>query len=169
MARPARKREKLEQPVCVGDVLASVLQGLGAWEGRARLALLWQHWETVMGPELGPLAQPLGGRNGVLLVGAEDGVLAQELQFRSGEILERANAFLEQAFFSAVRISLLRGRQPLCRREPLFAEQGWRAPRRRAYEPPHAHGIHLDKMDPASVVARAYARFVDLSGRGEPG
>lgn len=59
-----------------------------------------------MGPELAPLALPLGHHKDLLLIGAEDAMLAQELHLLSGEILERVNAFMECPFFSAVKVSL---------------------------------------------------------------
>lgn len=43
-----------------------------------------------MGPELAPLALPLGHHKDLLLIGAEDAMLAQELHLLSGEILERS-------------------------------------------------------------------------------
>ena len=50
-------------------------------------------------------------------------------------------------------------------RKPLpEEEQGWRAPRRHMHEPVHANGAFLGRMDPASPVARAYARFAEKAG-----
>jgi hypothetical protein len=172
------RREKIDVAVSVGHVLQKVLRTMGRRAGhtqmRGRLFLLWQNWDTVMGADLAALAHPLGGRNGILLIGAEDTMLAQELQFQSGELLERANAFLEQDYFTAVKISLCMGRQALNTRESscMPAQRGWRSMRAPRQEPAHAHGKYLEKMNPASVVARAYSRFVDLpsaDGRGDCG
>ena len=168
----AKKREKIERPVCVGDVLTRVLQDMGAKPHdvrvHGRLVALWQQWEKVMGPELAALGQPLENKDHTLFVGTTDAVAAQELHFHHDTLLQRANAFMGQAFFVAVRVELLMGRKSRnvsALSSPL--EQGCLGSK--AFVPPepsHAFGTYLDKMDPASVVARAYTRFVDLSHRG---
>ena len=122
-----------------------------------------------MGPDLGMLARPLGHHRDLLLIGAEDAMLAQELHLMSGELLERANAFMEEPFFGGVKVSLLMGKAGLdvTARKPLAEdEQGWRAPRRYVPEPVLANGTFLGRMNPASPVARAYARFAEKAGRG---
>ncbi|MDR0466324.1 MAG: DUF721 domain-containing protein [Deltaproteobacteria bacterium] len=80
---------------------------------KVRLARLWQYWSMAMGPELAPLALPLGERNGVLLVGGEDAMVMQELVMMRDEILERANAFMAEPFFADLRVSLCMGKRPL--------------------------------------------------------
>ena len=171
--RVFRKKDKNAEPIAAGDVLASVLAGLGVEPGQAqarhRLAHLWENWSMVMGPDLGMLARPLGHHRDLLLIGAEDAMLAQELHLMSGELLERANAFMEEPFFGGVKVSLLMGKAGLdvTARKPLAEdEQGWRAPRRYMPEPVLANGTFLGRMDPASPVARAYARFAEKAGRG---
>lgn len=160
-----RKRRKNSCPVTATEVLASVLAGLGAAPGqgeeRARLRQLWLNWNMVMGPDLAPLARPLGHRRDLLLIGAEDAMLAQELHLMADEMLERVNAFMEQPFFSAVKVSLLMGKPGLdkaaTQQKACNAPGVGGVPRQ---EPPHAHGTYLEAMDLASPVARAYARFV---------
>lgn len=163
-----RKKNKDATPVPAGEVLNAVLSGLGVnaaqAQARHRLAHLWENWQMVMGPELGTVARPLGHHKDLLLIGAEDAMLAQELHLMSGELLERANAFMEEPFFGGIKVSLLMGRPGLdvTAQQPLpEEEQGWRAPRRRMPEPVQASGIFLGGMDPASPVARAYARFAE--------
>lgn len=160
-----RKRQKDSQPVHATEVMASVMAGLGAAPGqgetRARLRQLWLNWGMVMGPDLAPLARPLGHHRDVLLIGAEDAMLAQELHLMAGEMLERVNAFMEQSFFSSIKVSLLMGKSGLdnaATRKTANADKP--APRLRAPEPLCADGIFLEAMDPTSPVARAYARFV---------
>ena len=157
-----RKRQKDAQPVPVMEVMASVLAGLGAapgqGEGRARLQQLWLNWEMVMGPDLAPLARPMGHHRELLLIGAEDAMLAQELHLMAEEILERVNAFMEQPFFNAIKVSLLMGKVGLDKtavHKPMAAQ----VPKPPKPEPPNAHGLYLEAMDPSSPVARAYARF----------
>ena len=164
-----RKRQKDTHPVPAMDVLASVLAGLGAapgqGEARARLQQLWLNWDMVMGPELAPLARPMGHHRDLLLIGAEDAMLAQELHLLAGEILERVNAFMEQPFFGAIKVTLLMGKAGLdktsARKNNVAVRQVARTPRN---EPSNARGAYLEAMDPTSPVARAYARFVRQRG-----
>lgn len=122
---------------------------------QARLIRLWQNWPMVMGPELAALAWPLGHRNRVLLVGGEDAMSMQELSLQSGEILERVNAFMDEAFFSEVRVSLALGKNPL------DSAMAVPAPRVRPMleRGPAPLGLYLEAMDSQSAVARCYARF----------
>ena len=137
-----------------GTVLDALLTRLGKPE-QARLARLWQNWSMVMGPDIAPLAWPLGHRNSTLLVGGEDAMVMQELSMLTGEMLERANAFMDGPFFTDVKVSLALGKNPLdsvatvleTHRRPVL-EVG-----------PPLTGLHLAEMDPQSPVARCYARF----------
>lgn len=143
----------------VGELLPDVLAGLGGDPLRLRLVQLWRHWEMVLGPELAPLARPLGHHKDTLLIGAEDAMLMQELHLQSGEILERVNAFMEGPFFATVKVSLRFQRTeldnivaPAPRPLPLLAP-----------ERPQLTGSALEGMRADSAVARCYARFVALS------
>ena len=111
--RGPRPRRKGGGPALAGDLLAALLAALGGGAERARLSLLWQNWEQVMGPELAPLALPLGHHKDMLLIGAEDAMLMQELHLMSGEILERVNAFMENPFFTSVKVTLVLGKNVL--------------------------------------------------------
>ena len=164
-----RKRQKDAHPVPAMEVMASVLAGLGAAPGqgetRARLQQLWLNWAMVMGPELAPLARPMGHHRDLLLIGAEDAMLAQELHLLAGEMLERVNAFMEQPFFTAIKVTLLMGKAGLDKTAASKAAPArCSAPRPKRPEPPNAHGLYLEAMDPSSPVARAYARFVRQRG-----
>lgn len=141
----------------MGELLPDVLAGLGGDPLRLRLVQLWRHWDMVLGPELAPLARPLGHHKDTLLIGAEDAMLMQELHLQSGEILERVNAFMEGAFFASVKVSLRFQRTEL---DSIGAPPPPPLP---AAERPRLTGSALDKMRPDSAVARCYARFVALS------
>ena len=160
-----RKRQKDAQPVPVMEVMTTVMAGLGVAPGqgaaRARLQQLWLNWDMVMGPDLAPLARPMGHHRDLLLIGAEDAMLAQELHLMADEILERVNAFMEQPFFSAIKVSLLMGKAGLDK-TAVRTSAPIRPVRPARPEPPEAHGLYLEAMDPSSPVARAYARFVRL-------
>ena len=170
-----RKRQKDAQPVHAMEVMASVMAGLGAAPGqgetRARLQQLWLNWAMVMGPDLAPLARPLGHQRDVLLIGAEDAMLAQELHLLAGEILERVNAFMEQPFFGAIKVNLLMGKAGLDKSslDNAATRKGIKANHTgqgHKPEPLLAHGVYLEAMDPTSPVARAYARFARQRAKG---
>lgn len=190
------KQRKRSWPTEVGDLPAAVLAALGGGPERARLSLLWSHWDMVLGPELAPVAMPLGHHKDMLLLGAEDAMLMQELHLQSGEILERVNAFMEAPFFRSIKVSLVMGKAVLDRQagplrphgfghaEPEDAaggevgsgtadsvdgnagdnaggKYGLHFGRRSLFRRPE--GIFLKNMDPASAVARCYARFAGCS------
>lgn len=143
----------------VGEVLSEVLQNLGADPVRMRLIQLWRNWDMVMGPELAPLARPLGHRGDILLIGAEDAMLMQELHMQSGEILERVNAFMEGPFFACVKVSLC------FQQTALDALRLPAPPPPRPVLRPRLDGSALQAMRPDSPVARCYARFAALARR----
>lgn len=162
--RGPRPRRKGGGPALAGDLLAALLAALGGGPERARLSLLWQNWEQVMGPELAPLALPLGHHKDMLLIGAEDAMLMQELHLMSGEILERVNAFMENPFFTSVKVTLVLGKNVLNTAVPPSpaedTSRGERSDAQPTLRSVRPSGSFLAGMDPASPVARCYARFV---------
>ena len=130
---------------------------LRRYPDKVRLARLWWNWGMVMGPELAPLAWPLGECKRVLLVGGEDSMVMQELVMLRDEILERANAFMDERFFTDVHVSLSLGKRPL---------DGLTSPivRRRARKIlPKLDGSALRGVNPDSPAARCYAAFCELA------
>lgn len=124
-------------------------------KGALKLVRLWREWEQVVGPEVAQLARPLAGREGALVLWAEDSVAAQQLSFFAFEIISRVNAFLGEEVFDKVRFELLDGRVPLggnVRHEPQSAPQP--PPR------PRQLGGLVDTIDPESPVGRAYMAYV---------
>jgi len=127
---------------------------------KARLARLWQNWSMVMGPELAPLAKPLGERKSVLLVGGEDAMVMQELVMMRDEILERANAFMDDRFFTDMHVGLSLGKRPLGGLTPLLRGQSPKIL-------PKLNGSALrEAADPDSPAVRCYAAFLDLARGG---
>lgn len=126
------------------------------------LVELWRNWEMVMGPELAPLAFPLGRRKNLLIVGGEDNMALQELSFQTPEILERVNAFmdapLDDPVFVRVELRLLMGMRPLS----LPPESTTRVRERPA--PPADLGAYFSSMRPDSPVARSYASCLRSHG-----
>lgn len=139
--------------------LESVLSALANGEKLMQVRL-WQNWEMVMGPEIAPLAWPLGARNDILIVGGEDNLALQELSFMTPEILERVNAFMDAPAFAKVELRLVMGDRPLDRPPDIQPTECVRpAPPR-----PGDLGGHLEDMRPDSPVARCYAAYLRMHG-----
>lgn len=145
-------------PARTGTILEKVFISLGAAPEQAKLNRLWREWAAVLGPDLAPLARPLGHHGDRLLIGAEDALLLQELYYMGPEIVRRVNGFLQEDFFTAVKVSLMLDHQDLDAPGPVAGPAAAPAP-----EPlPAPSGASLGLMDPESAVARCYARFLGL-------
>lgn len=128
------------------------------------LVELWRNWSMVMGPDLAPLALPLGRRNEVLIVGGEDNLCLQELSFQTPEILERVNAFMDAPphapVFRRVELRLVMGQRPLHLPPDIQSRERFRPPPPR----PARLGGHLSEMREDSPVARCYAAYLRMHG-----
>lgn len=155
-----RKREKRARST--GEALASLFACLGGQE-RGRLNSLWTNWEAVMGDPVASLSHPLGQSGDVLLVGADDAMAMQDLSLLSQEILERANAYLEQPLFTKVTVRLMQGRPDLARRRESPAP----APERPLYTPERV-GRHLGSFSPDSPVTRCYEAHARATAQSPP-
>lgn len=129
----------------------------------ARLRELWRNWGMVMGDELSMLALPLGQRSGVLLVGAEDHLVMHELSFCTPEILERANAFMDEEFFRKVELHLHMGEEVLDQKPQITSSTQFRPPPER---PAGLDGTfaHTRNLNPDSPVVKSYAAYLKLHG-----
>ncbi len=143
----------------VGGKLESVLSALGNGEKLMQVRL-WQNWDMVMGPDIAPLAWPLGARNDTLIVGGEDNLALQELSFMTPEMLERVNAFMDAPVFNRVELRLVMGDKPLD--QPPDIQPSTRV--RPAPPRPRDLGAHLEDMRPDSPVARCYAAYLRMHG-----
>ena len=158
LPRP-RKGERRREMLPAGPDLARLLAARAAPES-AQLFRLWQNWEMVMGPDIAPLAWPLGARNDILIVGGEDNLALQELSFMTPEILERVNAFMDAPVFDRVELRLVMGDRPLDQMPDIQPSTRVRpAPPR-----PRQLGAHLEEMNPDSPVARCYAAYLRMHG-----
>lgn len=140
-------------PLPLGETLSVWLSARGQDARALRLNELWKNWTMVMGPDLAPLAQPLGHRGDLLLVGGEDNLVLQELSYAVPEILERVNAFMDEAFFQRVELRLVFGRTPL----NLAASTPVPGPPPLA-RPPRLGGLSLDPESPVGRCYQAYLR-----------
>lgn len=148
-------RERRSGPggvLAFGDVVGEWLAARSREPRRQHLDQLWKNWEMVMGPDLAPLAHPLGHRDGLLLVGAEDHLLLQELTYAVPEILERVNAFMDENFFHKVELRLLSEKTPLNRARPAAAPL--------PPPPPRPARLGELRLDPESPVGRCYAAYL---------
>lgn len=150
--------EEWHGPARTGSVLKKVFISLGASPEQAKLSRLWRSWDAVLGPDLAPLARPLGHHDDKLLIGAEDAVLLQELYYMGPEIVRRVNEFLQEDFFTAVKVSLMLDQQDLDAPSPVLERSAGRPKE----EVPAPSGASLGLMDPESAVARCYARFLGM-------
>ena len=150
--------EEWHGPARTGNVLEKVFISLGASPEQAKLSRLWRSWDAVLGPDLAPLARPLGHHDDKLLIGAEDAVLLQELYYMGPEIVRRVNEFLQEDFFTAVKVSLMLDHQDLDAPSPVLERSAGRPKE----EVPAPSGASLGLMDPESAVARCYARFLGM-------
>lgn len=150
--------EEWHGPARTGSVLEKVFISLGASLEQAKLSRLWRSWDAVLGPDLAPLARPLGHHDDKLLIGAEDAVLLQELYYMGPEIVRRVNEFLQEDFFTAVKVSLMLDHQDLDAPSPVLERSAGRPKE----EVPAPSGASLGLMDPESAVARCYARFLGM-------
>lgn len=150
--------EEWHGPARTGSVLEKVFISLGASPEQAKLSRLWRSWDAVLGPDLAPLARPLGHHDDRLLIGAEDAVLLQELYYMGPEIVRRVNEFLQEDFFTAVKVSLMLDHQDLDAPSPVLERSAGRPQE----EVPAPSGASLGLMDPESAVARCYARFLGM-------
>lgn len=149
------KRERRMRPAT--EAVPALLDAMGGKE-RRHLCALWTHWNLVMGDMEG-LGFPLGHKDATLVIGAEDSMALQELSLRSVEILERANAFMDAAFFERVKVELMQGRRDLATPRPAPP-----APALRNTLPPRPAklGSLRGKLDPSSPVGQCYEAYLAL-------
>lgn len=133
------------------------LQALDSEKIQSKLVHLWRSWEVVVGEELAAFAKPVGHEKKALWIACDDSTESQEIYMRQHEILENVNAFLGGNFFTKIFVDQKKGRPGLdvgSRWEALVAE------RKETYEQVPLSGKFLDRMDPNSPVAKAYAAYV---------
>lgn len=130
---------------------------LGRPEARqaCRVVDMYRVWPEVVGGELAEHARPLGHRDGILRLGAEDPVAMQEMTFAVPEILARVNAWLGQNVFDKVQFDLIGTRVSLD--APQAARPVFYAPK--PARPDHLGGL-VGKLDTSTPVGRCYEKYV---------
>ena len=154
-SRFSRRERRLQ---AAGEAVSAFLDSYGGKE-RRHLTALWRNWSIVMGDAMAALAFPLGHKDHILIIGADDSMALQELSLQSVEILERANAFMDSEFFRQVKVVLMQGQQDLARPRPRRpdAPLGFSPP----LKPPRL-GSLLGRLDPQSPVTRSYEAYVAM-------
>lgn len=100
-----KRKHRRSIPLPVGNEVFILLKNMGGNPKRARLASLWDEWQEVMGNEFSK-AVPLGHHDKTLLLGVQDSMEIQELCLQSSLILQRVNDYMDEEYFSQLRISL---------------------------------------------------------------
>ena len=138
----------------IGADLSGWLAARGMRPQQTLLSQLWRNWDIVMGPDIAPIAHPLGHRNGILLIGGEDSCALQELSYAVPEILERVNAFMDEEFFLKVELHLLMGKKSL---QHIGITEAPEVPR-----PQRPSSLGKAQLPPDSPIASAYAAYVRM-------
>lgn len=157
-----RRRMRKRRTEHAEELAQRYLQSMSARAGcpeQLRLVELWRNWHLVMGEEISSLCVPAGHKQRRLEVAAEDSMAMQELMYLGHEMVHRANAFMEEAFFEDVKVTLAAGRKGLA---ATSRQEEDPVPSQR-FVPARATGKLLDTMDPDSPVARCYKAWSSRS------
>lgn len=162
MVRTTPRSFRTNALMSAADAIAALLAKRSGGE-RTRLTQLWDHWRMVMGDDIASLAIPLGHKKDVLLLATEDSMAAQDIVMQSGEILQRANAFMDERYFSRIQVELIMGRTDLSVARPELRPRpgDYRAPR------PKNLGSLQGALPPDSPVARCYEAYLRYFSRTE--
>lgn len=156
-AKPSLK--KREKRLCgIQEALDILFRAHGGQEQR-HLNALWNNWDMVLGEDLAQLGAPLGHKDRMLQIGAEDSMALQELSLQSPDILDRVNAFMDGPFFVQVRVILLQGQRALNERRPARSL----TPLRPCVPPrPPRLGALSGTFPPGSLVASCYDAYISV-------
>lgn len=78
----------LPTPPSPAEPLSDCLESLQRnWQQSGHLAVLWQRWPQIAGPQLAPHCRPLRLQGGILVVGAAAGPWLQALQYNRHQLL----------------------------------------------------------------------------------
>lgn len=154
MRKIAPRATRVNSLCSINGALSALLEKYGGKE-HARLTLLWEHWDMVMGEELSSLAIPLGHKKDVLIIAAEDSMAAQDIAMQADEVLLRVNTFMNENYFSRIKVELVMGRNDLSRHAP-----GTRLPPPLLKpQRPDQLGNLVGILDPESPVTKCYEAY----------
>lgn len=160
MGKITHRSQRVNALQSITDALTSFMNKRGGLE-HLHLTRLWEHWEMVMGHDLAALARPLGHKKDVLLIAAEDSMAAQDIAMQATEVLERANAFMNESYFSRIQVELAMRRKDLSAPMPTMRP----APPEYQIARPKNLGALSGKLDPESPVAQCYEAYLQYFSR----
>lgn len=98
-------------PGKLGDVLDSVLQGLGG-PGVDAIVLVHERWADLVGPEVAAVSLPSGIRDGRLSVTVDGPAWADHLRWSEAEILARIAGLVGVGKVTSLTVHVGRRRRP---------------------------------------------------------
>jgi predicted nucleic acid-binding Zn ribbon protein len=87
----AGSRKKPAGPQLVGELLPRYLERRGI-SGRVEAASVFPEWETIVGPGIAAVANPVSLSDGTLFVAVTTSPWMMELNLMKGELMRRINA-----------------------------------------------------------------------------
>ena len=91
------------------ESIANILKGAEAnvkYGDSMRRYRLWQHWDSIVGPEIAEAAQPARWRGGILIVQVAHSAWLQELSFLKPQLVERISARLPDVKMKDIRFEI---------------------------------------------------------------
>ncbi len=89
------RRDRKSRPERLGDVVARVLEDLGAGDS-AHVLRIAERWESAVGAEIAAHCRPTALRGEVLEASVDSSVWCQQLQLRGPEIIEALRAAMPE-------------------------------------------------------------------------
>ncbi len=89
------RRNRKSRPERLGDVVARVLEDIGAGDS-ARVLRIAERWESAVGAEIAAHCRPTALRGEVLEASVDSSVWCQQLQLRGPEIIEALRAAMPE-------------------------------------------------------------------------
>lgn len=162
MRKFAPRGTRVNSLCSINGALSAFLEKHGG-KAYARLTLLWDHWDMVMGEDLSSLAIPLGHKKDVLIIAAEDSMAAQDIAMQADEVLLRVNAFMNESYFSRIKVELVMGRTDLSRNAPHTRTP----PPLLKPQKPDQLGNLVGMLDPESPVTKCYEAYCRYFSRAQ--
>lgn len=97
------------EPTPISEVLAKMVQATPLGDALLQ-ARIWEHWPTIAGDPLWMHGQPVGLRDGTLIVEAENAQWMHRYTFHRRRIQSRVNKVLGKGMVTEVFVRLAEGR-----------------------------------------------------------
>lgn len=73
---------------------------------------LWKQWNEIVGPTMSQVCEPVGYRNGVLIIWVQSSSWMQQMIFMIEPLKTKINKFLDRTFVQQIRFTLDRKQVP---------------------------------------------------------